>query len=451
MDDRTVRNISILDNALFNLLYIVPYFSQGIFTRRRFWFSFWAKAHPDPAGVRFISRLRRRYDSQYLGMRLPSGKSILVLDIDCVQQVLDNSPEIYAEPRVKRNGMSHFQPHALTICRGEEWRERRRFNEAVLGAASQPHPYADQFLEIIRQEVHLMQSQHGDRLVWANLQSMFEKISLQIIFGKNARSDTLLLSLLNRMMRESNRLVALGNSKYAPAFYSRIDRYLQRPQAGSLIALACQTPSTDATRVANQIPHWLFAMNETLAANVAGALALVASQPGTMSRAQQELAGEDPATVDGIENLHYLEGCLQEAMRLWPTTPLLMREATTECQVGDTVVESETQLIIHNSFNHRDGENYELADRFDPEQWPDARKDYRFNHFSHGPQACAGIGLAMFIGKAVLAALLEPDRYRLLKPALDADQPVPHSFDYFALELFRTSRQANGAAPRNTG
>jgi cytochrome P450 len=133
-------------------------------------------------------------------------------------------------------------------------------------------------------------------------------------------------------------------------------------------------------------------------------------------------------------------------MRLWPTTPVLVREALTPDTLGSlgslgslggVPVAPGQQVLIHNGFQHRDRESYHLADVFSPESWPEAWADYRFNHLSHGPQVCAGVGLALLLGKAVLAALLSRERYVLLKPALDPSRPLPHAYDYFALTLER--------------
>jgi hypothetical protein len=52
------------------------------------------------------------------------------------------------------------------------------------------------------------------------------------------------------------------------------------------------------------------------------------------------------------------------------------------------------------------------------------------------------VGLALWIGKAVLAALLSRERYVLLKPALDPARPLPHAYDYFALTLERAPLSA---------
>jgi cytochrome P450 len=446
---RGVRSLSLADDLRFNLQFMLPYLLQGIFTRERFWVGFFARVHRDPLAVRLLSAFRRKYGSDYLSLHMLNSKALLVLDVEGVRQVLDNSPLRYADPPAKRNGMARFQPGAVTISRDAAWRDRRRFNEAVLHGPQQAHPRAGPFLEIVAREAGATRSRPGTRLVWDDLQDLFRRITLQVIFGPGARNDAALWEGLRAMMRESNRPLGPAGrrpSRHFEPFYERMRRYLRRPQEGSLVSTFAEAPQSAETRVENQVPHWMFAMNETLATNTARALALILAHPRVEQRVREELEGVDLSTAEGVQGLTYLEGCLLEAMRLWPTTPVLVREALAPDtlgglgrlgSLGGVPVAPGQQVLIHNGFQHRDRESYHLADVFSPESWPEAWADYRFNHLSHGPQVCAGVGLALLLGKAVLAALLSRERYVLLKPALDPSRPLPHAYDYFALTLER--------------
>jgi cytochrome P450 len=441
-----VRALSPADDLRFNVQFMLPYLLQGIFTRERFWVGFFARFHRDPLAVRLLSAFRRKYGSDYLSLHMLNTKALLVLDVEGVRQVLDNSPSRYADPPAKRNGMSRFQPGAVTISRDEAWRDRRRFNEAVLHGPQQGHPHAAHFLEIVAREAGATRSRPGTRLVWDDLQDLFRRITLQVIFGPGARNDSALWEGLRAMLRESNRPLgpaARRPSRFFEPFYERMRRYLRRPQEGSLVSAFAEAPQSAETRAENQVPHWMFAMNETLATNAARALALILAHPQVEQRVREELEGVDLSTAEGVQRLTYLEGCLLEAMRLWPTTPVLVREALAPDTLGSpgglegVPVAPGQQVLIHNGFQHRDRESYHLADVFSPESWPEAWDDYRFNHLSHGPQVCAGIGLTLLIGKAVLAALLSRERYVLIEPALDPSRPLPHAYDYFALTLER--------------
>ncbi len=178
-------------------------------------------------------------------------------------------------------------------------------------------------------------------------------------------------------------------------------------------------------------------MKDTLATNTARALAVIATRSDVEARVREEMASKDLAAADSILTLRYLQGCVQEAMRLWPTTPLLSRLTLSDDNLAGTPVASGTQILILNTFNHRNQNATKFADSFEPEQWRDQQPDYLFNHLSNGAQVCAGFDLALFIAQAVLAGLLEQDRYALQSPKLDANPPLPHMFNYFDLRWRR--------------
>jgi cytochrome P450 len=388
--------------------------------------------------VKFVSRLRRKYRSNYIYLRMLTAKSLLILDWNGIRHVLDNSPDIYADPKTKRVGMSHFQPDALTISRGAEWRDRRRFNEAVLDTEQDLHRYAASFMDVIRAEAVVTLQRAGGQLAWDDFSDLFERITLRIVFGARAdpaAAKASLMEPLRRMMRESNRAFALRRSKYFDGFYARLRRAREEASITSLASLCQHAPATAMTRVDNQIPHWLFAMANTLAINTARALALIVSHGDAEARVREELAGRDLAAAQDIHGLRYLEGCVQEAMRLWPTTPLLARETLREDTLGGASVPVGTQILILNSFNHRDRETLPYADTFSPQVWLSEDLDYRFNHLSNGRQVCAGKNLALFIAKATLAALLAAHRYTLQGPPLNPRRPLPYLYNHFHIRM----------------
>jgi cytochrome P450 len=241
-------------------------------------------------------------------------------------------------------------------------------------------------------------------------------------------------------MDEANGLPKERSESFDP-FMARIAEYVAAAEPGSLVGLFDEAPPDDETRVEGQVVHWLFAMGDTLSANAFRALALIASHPRQREAVQGEL---DAASGDGglegasgIASLEYLEACIEEAMRLWPTTPFLSRETVEEVEWDGGTAPAETQVLISNTFNHRDPERHEFANRFAPEAWTggDAAEDWTFNHFSHGPQGCPGAGLALFVGKGVLANLLSKRQIRLLGPKLDPHKPLPHMLDFFSLRF----------------
>jgi cytochrome P450 len=116
----------------------------------------------------------------------------------------------------------------------------------------------------------------------------------------------------------------------------------------------------------------------------------------------------------------------------------LIRRSLEEDYIDGARVERGTQILINNTFNHRDAETHPFADKFAPEIWLEGvERDYAFNHLSNGPQACAGRDLALFIAKAFVANLLDSGRFNLGGPKLDAKRPLPHMYNYFKVKLAR--------------
>ncbi len=413
-----IPTLSTTEGLSYSLSQVLPNYTGGLFTPNPFWFGF------------------KKYQSDYLYLKLMGKKSLLVLDLAGIRTVLDNSPELFAEPKIKRQGMSYFQPNALTISRGADWRERRTFNEAVLASGQSLHPNGEHFLDLIRQEVKRLQLQPAKALVWDDFALLFQRLTLQIIFGQGT-TDTSLTDELQDLMRTANRGFLLKKSRKFDAFYRRLHDQLKQARNGSLAERCTQVPSTANTEVENQVPHWIFAMADTLAINCARALALIAAHPDREKQLRQEMQAVDLSSPTGINQLNFLEGCVQEAMRLWPTTPMLVRETVQATELGGEQIPAGTQIIILNSFNHRDQDKLSVADKFAPEIWQEQRADYRFNHLSNGKQVCAGKDLALFIAKGVLANLLENHRYKLVRPGLNRDEPLPYRYNHFHLEFMR--------------
>jgi cytochrome P450 len=177
---------------------------------------------------------------------------------------------------------------------------------------------------------------------------------------------------------------------------------------------------------------------------------VIVSHPEQRAQVEGELeaAGGLPETASGVAGLSYMRACMQEAMRLWPTTPLLSRETLVDLSWNGSVVPAGTQILIVNTFHHRDRDRHDFADRFAPEAWidGDASSEWAFNHFSHGPQGCPGTNIALLVGATVLAELLLRGEPRLLEPSLDPDRPLPHMLNVFGIRVATKSPELQTAA-----
>ena len=420
---------SLLENARFNALVIVPNAVQGVFRRRRAAVAAATAANVDGQAVGLLAGMRRGHHGGPVWVRVVRDRALLLLSPADVHRALEGSPDPFAsDPKPKRDGMVAFQPDALTISRGESWRKRRAFNEAVLGTGAPLGDLGDRCALVAAEEAEAIASaaaEDGDELGWEAWNEGLRRMTRRVVLGDGAADDAEISGVLAEMMGEANGMPGRTSARY-PGFIARLGEYVAAAEPGSLVARFAAAPADAETKPVGQIPHWLFAGGDTLAINGFRALALLATHPR-----QRERALADDA---------YLEGCLEEAMRLWPTTTMLSRETLAETEWGGVAVPAGAQVLIPNLFLHRDRERHDYADRFAPERWVDgtAADDWSFNHFSRGPQGCPGAAIALAIGKSALATVLRDREVELVSPSLDPAKPLPHMLDFFGLS-FRLS------------
>jgi cytochrome P450 len=418
---------------------VLPAVVRGLFSPRRRTMKLLTAIDSDRRAVRLLSNLRRKHGGE--GLRLLGGRIVVLWGVDAIKDVLDHSAERYAsDAGAKARGMSHFQPDALTLSRGAQWRDRRRFNTSVLASDERVHPFAGRFVFIVQHEVS--QLPVDGTLDWPRWEELFDHLTLRVIFGDRARDNRKLTELLEQLMGESNRLVGLSPSDDYYEFYGLLEHELRDPEPGSLLARFADAPHGDCTRIVQQIPHWMFALRDTLGANTYRALIAIVADPASEQRVRDELEKADLADPVGVDQLSYLEGCLHETMRLWPTTPLLAREATQAVTLAGEELAEGTQVMLLNVFNHRDPEHVADPDRLHPERWSSGVRDYRFNHLSNGTQDCPGGRLVLLIGKAVIASVLERYDLTLEHPQLAPGEPLPYMLDFFDGRLGIRSRSS---------
>jgi cytochrome P450 len=432
---RELPSASLVDSVQFNQAVIVPNAIQGLFRRRPGAVAVAARLDLDGRAIRLMEGLRGRYGPGPVWIRVMADRALLCLDVADVALTLDGSPHPFAsDPPAKRKGMGHFQPDALTLSRGDLWENRRRFTEAVLETPAEVHSLTGRFLDVVVEEIdrllNVAAAEGHGTLDFDEWHAMFARLTRRVVLGDAAAEDEELSELLGGLMSEANGLPSEPSDVY-PAYMELLSHYVEAAEPGSLVSLFAAAPHDVDTRVDGQATHWIFALQDTLAINTLRALALLATHPGQRAVVDRELEGEEAP---------YLAACLQEAMRLWPTTPLLSRETLVDVAWHGATVPAGTQVLIVNPFHHRDRAAFDYADRFAPEEWTegDAGSERAFNHFSSGPQGCPGRNLSLLLGTAVLAQVLRgwPDVTATGgADGLDPAEALPYSLNPYALRF----------------
>lgn len=402
---------------------LLPLVARGVIVRRQRVVALLERLDADRRLVGTLQRLRARYGPRPLLLRLPARRIVLVLDVDDVQRVLTASPDPFATAtREKRAALGRFQPHGVLISDAADRPDRRRWNEAVLDTARPVHHLAGPMTEVVREQARALLEEvaaRGGVLDWPAFTAAWFRTVRRVVLGDAARDDTALTDLLATLR-------ALGNwAMFAPRrpdltteFLDRLRAHLDRAEAGSLAAVAAATPADRHTVASEQVPQWLFAFD---AAGMASfrALALLSAHPAE-------------ARTD-------LRAALLEAVRLWPTTPAILRETTSPAELGDTTLPAGTVVLICSNFFHRDDERHDWADRFTPDLWK-AQTPAGLVPFSAGPAVCAGQNLVLFLTSTFLAALLDGHDLGPVRVPIRPGRPLPGTLDPFHLRFSLASR-----------
>ncbi|WP_207929104.1 cytochrome P450 [Actinomadura sp. 6K520] len=421
----------------------VPTLARGVLARRPRLVSLAEAIQADRGAGRLLQRLRARYGPGPLRLAVPGRSFALLLSAHDVERVLTGSPEPFAiASKEKRAAVGHFQPHGVLASRGEERADRRRFNETVLDTAHPVHRHADALLRKVRQEADALVDAVAlaGRLDWADFRMAWWRMIRRVVLGDAARDDSEVSDLLTTLRMNSN--WAFAHPKRAGVraeFLRRVRRYLADPEPGSLAGLMAAAPASEITDPEDQVPQWLFAYESTALAAFR-TLALLASHPEHFEQARRE-AGT------GDDDLPYLRACVQESVRLWPTTMTILRDATRPTEWAGQALPAGTGFLIHTPFLQRDDETLPYADEFRPGIWLDgtAEHDWAVVPFSGGPGECPGRNLSLLSASHFLAALLRAYDLRQdagLRPS--ADRPLPRTLSPFRLGFDARPRDTRG-------
>jgi cytochrome P450 len=394
----------------------------------------------DARAVTRMQSLRRQFGRGPVELVIPGRRLVVILDPDDVGRVLTQSPTPFdPASREKRMALQWFEPHGVLISRGPIRARRRGVNEAALDAGSAVHRLGDAFAAKIADESRgvVAGAMRRGRLDSAQFMTAWWRLVRRLALGERAREDAAITDQLLRLRRAGNwAFLALPHYRARAQFMERLYRYAEAPEPGTLVSALADTPASGAVDPVGQMPQWLFAFD---AAGMAllRALALLASHPGQLARAV-----EDVGDVDRPLRRPYLRGCVLESVRLWPTTPTILRDTTedTDWRDGDdrfTIAKGAGVMIITPAF-HRDDMLLPFAHEFTPDIWLDGRAQRypQLAPFSAGPAECPGRNLVLFVTSMLLANMLGALHFDLRSaPRLSPEEPLPMTLNQLTLEF----------------
>ncbi|KAF9597333.1 hypothetical protein IFM89_017236 [Coptis chinensis] len=152
------------------------------------------------------------------------------------------------------------------------------------------------------------------------------------------------------------------------------------------------------------------------------ALAELINHPDMLKTAREEIdsvVGKSRLVEESdIQNLPYLQAIVKETLRLHPTGPLILRESTEDCTIGEYDIPKGTRLFVNVWAIGRDPKHWENPLEFRPNRFlteegtGKSQLDVRGQHFhllpfGTGRRGCPGTTLALQVLQTTLASMIQ--------------------------------------------
>jgi len=161
----------------------------------------------------------------------------------------------------------------------------------------------------------------------------------------------------------------------------------------------------------------LLAGEDTTANSISWAIYFLARHPEIVEKVRAEALAvyshqNVPDSTGQLDQLEYALAVAQETIRLKPTSPQLIMQATEDIQVGPLFLPKGTNIFLQNKVAQTREAHFSDADQFVPDRWLKGGCPAHYNHsseliraFGGGPRFCPGKHLATYEMVTVISAL----------------------------------------------
>ncbi|XP_060524522.1 cytochrome P450 4c3-like [Cylas formicarius] len=172
----------------------------------------------------------------------------------------------------------------------------------------------------------------------------------------------------------------------------------------------------DDVGIRDEVNTFMFEGHDTTAVNLTFALMLIACHQNVQENIYQEIMqvlGNDPEKLpsyNDLQELQYMERCIKESLRLYPSVPLIVRKTEEDIETRVGIIPKGSEVFVHIYDLHRNPDVWPDPEKFDPDRFLldncKTRHPYAYIPFSAGPRNCVGQKFAVLEMKAALCGVL---------------------------------------------
>jgi Cytochrome P450 len=364
---------------------------RGLIAPNKFWWEVSDLILEDTTGVELYYSIKKSHP--YFYKTNVYGKNMyLVLDVDCINIILDNSPNTFSVGVLKKRFFRPFMNMNVGVLSGDLWKNMRALNEYVLDT-NKIHRYYTTFVNRI-QTVLVPNNIPTD---FTSFLSVAQSLTNSIVFG--VFNDECLKSV-HKIFPESNQsnvfslLIKEKDTLTLDLYESSrkcIQKYiLDNVDRNSLVDLMGGDGLLELKT--DQVYHFVFPMVSAITQFVPRILVLIYTHPSVHLKVNKEIIlGQGEG---------YLHNCIMETFRLNSVVTSLFRHLSTEFTFPNGYrFNKDTEFMLLLNPVLRDPKRFQYPDMYIPERWYDpVLEPSPYNIiFGKGPQKCPGKDLIMLI------------------------------------------------------
>jgi len=168
--------------------------------------------------------------------------------------------------------------------------------------------------------------------------------------------------------------------------------------------------------IQDEVDTFMFEGHDTTTCSISWTLFLIGHHPEIQRKLfeeQMEVFGASGqgchVSADDLTKMKYLEACIKESLRLYPSVPFIGRRAERSVDIdGQTIHKGDTVLLFLHKL-HRNSKIWESPHEFIPERFLTREGDmhpYAYVPFSAGARNCVGQKFAQMEEKTLLSKLI---------------------------------------------
>lgn len=365
-------------------------------------------------------------------------RGLLVADADLFQRILVDTERGFSAEMGYVGQLGVFYPRGLLLSDFDEHRVNRRLMQAAFKVEALRR-YLAMLQPIVAQHVEQWVAA-GQIVFYPRIKALLLEVAAHCFLGLTAfererdRVNRLFLDLnagLIAVLRADLPFGAHGRAKRArrllEAWFARL--IAERRAAGSggddALSRLCRESDEQGRPFAvdvivDQMIFLLFAAHDTATSTLTHLAMHLGRDAALQQRLRDHVAGAAaPLAHEDLLRFDFAGHCFNEALRLHPPVPMMMRRTLRDGELAGHRVPAHTLLFMPSMTNQLDPRWWSEPARFDPDRFAAPRSEHKrhamaFHPFGGGAHKCIGLHFAEMVGKAVLHAWLP--RARLATP-----------------------------------